>query len=223
MKTTAACFFVLLLAIASTATAQQPCSGPPHTSFANWAQFHFDECLTGFNPYEVILSPATVGNLTVKWSYTTGGRVYSSPTVVNGVVYIGSNALYALNASTGAQLWSYTNTGGNVDPAPAVVNGIVYIGTQDHRVVALNATTGAVVWSYSTGDIVDSSPTVANGVVYVGSEDSNVYALNASTGAALWSYSLGNQVFASPAVANGVGLYRLPGWQLRGTGRLHRR
>ncbi len=74
MKTTANCVLVLLLLIASIATAQQPCSEPPHTSFTNWAQFHFDNCLTGFNPYEVILSPATVGNLGLKWSYTTRQR-----------------------------------------------------------------------------------------------------------------------------------------------------
>ena len=90
MKTTANCLLLLLLVIASIATAQQPCNEPPHTSVTNWAQFHFDNCLTGFNPYETILSPATVGNLTVKWSYPTGSVVFSSPSVVNGVVYIGS-------------------------------------------------------------------------------------------------------------------------------------
>jgi glucose dehydrogenase len=122
MKTTARCFLVLLLLIASIATAQQPCSGPPPTSFTNWAQFHFDNCLTGFNPYEIILSPATVGDLTVKWSFTTGNVVYSSPAVVNEVLYIGSadSKIYALNASTGALVWSYTTGGNGVVSAPAV-------------------------------------------------------------------------------------------------------
>ena len=38
----------------------------------------------------------------------TGDRE-SSPAVANGVVYVGSedNNVYALNASTGAKLWSY--------------------------------------------------------------------------------------------------------------------
>jgi outer membrane protein assembly factor BamB len=41
------------------------------------------------------------------WKFTTGGVVWSSPAVVNGVVYVGSldNNTYALNATTGAQLW----------------------------------------------------------------------------------------------------------------------
>lgn len=176
MKTTANCLLLLLLLIASIATAQQPCSEPPHTSFTNWAQFHFDNCLTGFNPYEVILSPARVGNLGLKWSYTTGDIVYSSPAVVNGVVYIGSadSKVYALNASTGAKLWSY-RTGG-VQSSPAVANGVVHIGSGDYNVYALNASTGVKLWSYATGAGVYSSPAVANGVVYVGSLDNNVYA-----------------------------------------------
>ena len=44
------------------------------------------------------------------WNYTTGGFVNSSPAVVDGVVYIGSNDgnVYALNATKGDKLWNYT-------------------------------------------------------------------------------------------------------------------
>ena len=78
----------------------------------------------------------------------------SSPAVVNGVVYIGSrdDNLYALNASTGAKLWSFT-TGGEVIASPAVANGVVYIGsynqnTNDGTMYALDARTGALLWSF---------------------------------------------------------------------------
>jgi outer membrane protein assembly factor BamB len=118
----------------------------------------------------------------------------------SGSVGIGGN-MYALNANTGAQLWSYAIP---VVSSPAVANGVVYVGSEDHNVYALNASTGAKLWSYTTGYYVDSSPAVVNGVVYVGSEDDNVYALNASTGAKLWSFTTGGMVDSSPAVANGV-------------------
>ena len=77
------------------------------------------------------------------WNYTTGGSVDSSPAVVNGVVYIGSDDgnVYALNAANGAELWNYT-TGGYVDSSPAVVTGVVYIGSDDGNVYALNAANG---------------------------------------------------------------------------------
>ena len=46
--------------------------------------------------------------------------------MANGVAYIGSSDgnLYALNASTGAKLWSYAGPGG--ESSPVVVNGVVY-------------------------------------------------------------------------------------------------
>ena len=77
----------------------------------------------------------------------------SSPAVVNGVVYVGSddNKMYALNAATGTKEWSYS-TGGSVVSSPAVVNGVVYFGSEDDYVYALNAATGVKEWSYQTGD-----------------------------------------------------------------------
>ena len=174
--------------------------------YVDWSEFHNTLDHQGFNQYENVLSPSTVGSLGVNWSYTTGYYVYSSsPAVANGVVYVGSqdDNVYALNASTGARLWSYA-TGSYVFSSPAVGNGVVYVGSGDYKVYALNAITGALVWSYTTGGDVDSSPAVANGVVYIGSLDDKVYALNASTGALLWSYTTGNEVYDSPVVANGV-------------------
>ena len=49
--------------------------------------------------------------------------------MANGVVYIGSggNNVYALNAATGAELWSFT-TISNVGSSPAVVNGMLFVG-----------------------------------------------------------------------------------------------
>jgi outer membrane protein assembly factor BamB len=121
-------------------------------------------------------------------------------------VYVGSiiGTIYALNASTGVELWSYAATNG-VYSAPAVANGVVYASAYDSSVYALNASTGALLWSNAgAGNGDNFSPAVANGVVYVGSGEGFVYALNASTGARLWSYIVGSVVGTSPAVADGV-------------------
>ncbi len=170
----------------------------------DWAQFHFDAQHTGFNPYENVLSPQTVGNLTTRWQYTIGITPSSSPTVVNGVVYVGGRGsteqdLYAFDAGTGALLWKFpalvNDSGG-----PAVVNGVVYFGGD--YLYALHADSGTLLWSYPGGWV--SSPAVVNGVVYIGSSDNNVYALDASTGVQLWKYTTGGPVWSTPAVANGV-------------------
>ena len=95
------------------------------------------------------------------------------------VVYIGSSDtdVYGLNATTGAELWSFT-TGGVIQSSPAVADGVLYIGSEDNHVYALNATTGLPLWSFTAGFVVDSPPAVVNGVLYIGSHDGNVYAFH---------------------------------------------
>jgi len=144
----------------------------------------------------------------LKWSFTEGSKIDTAATVVNNVVYVGSNAnkVYALNAQTGALLWKASISKGQYDPVSslAVANGVVYVGSYDHHLYALDAQTGAIKWSYLTGGNVASSPAVANGVVYFGSDDAKIYALDATQGTLLWSYTTGGSVESSPAVANGV-------------------
>lgn len=117
---------------------------------------------------------------------------YSSSAVANGVVYVGCSDryLYALDAKTGKQIWSYA-TGATVS-TPVVTGGVVYL-TSD-QTYALNASTGALIWKTPISS--STAPAVVGNAMYVSSDQ--VYALNASTGALLWKapiYSL-----ASPAV-----------------------
>jgi len=76
------------------------------------------------------------------WQYTLNGGSNSSPAVANGVVYFpaGDGNLIALNASTGALLWSYTI---GSESSPAVVNGMVYVGSDDGSVYAFGLTGGS--------------------------------------------------------------------------------
>ncbi len=208
-------FWLMLAAANTSAQASNDVSSSTMTTspappLADWTEFHRDN-MQRWNPYETTLGVNNVGTLGVKWQnlLTTPSFdrfIESSPAVVNGVVYIGSldDNVYALNASTGAKLWSFT-TGGLVESSPAVVNSVVYIGSFDGNVYALNASTGAKLWSFATGDFVQSSPAVVNGVVYIGSSDGNLYALNAGTGAKVWSFATAEvEIASSPAVANGV-------------------
>ena len=62
--------------------------------------------------------------------------------MANGVVYIGSDDgnVYALNASTGAKLWSFAGGGGY--SSPAVANGVVY-GVSEGNVYVFRLSTSA--------------------------------------------------------------------------------
>ena len=79
--------------------------------------------------------------------------------MANGVVYVGSQDgnVYALNASTGAKLWSYA-AGDDVFLARGGEWGGLYRLRQSGNVYALNASTGAQLWSYDTGDFVIPRP-----------------------------------------------------------------
>lgn len=77
---------------------------------------------------------------TPSWTFQTGDEIVgASPVVANGVVYIGSkdDTIYALDAMTGANLWSY-QTGGYFNDAPAVLDGVLYIGCFDHNLYAFS-------------------------------------------------------------------------------------
>jgi hypothetical protein len=100
-----------------------------------WPTFRHDLTHTGYSTSTVPLTNQLL------WNYTTGNSVaYSSPAVVNGVVYVGSedDYVYALDAATGAYIWSY-KTGNKVDSSPALANGVVYVGSEDDNVYALGA------------------------------------------------------------------------------------
>ena len=74
----------------------------------------------------------------LNWNNITKGAVFSSPAALDGTVYVGSydHNVYALNATNGTKVLSYT-TGGPVWSSPTVANEIVYAGSDDHNVYAL--------------------------------------------------------------------------------------
>jgi len=172
-------------------------------------------------------APKSIGH--VLWQFKTGARIVSSPTVANGVVYIGSDdhSLYALEARKGAQLWKFT-TGASVRSSPAVSGNSVYVLSLDGTLYAVDAASGKLQWKFATAgesrnnapglyglapslepiaDVWDfflSSPVVDSDTVYFGSGDHNVYALDARTGQLRWKFLAGDVVHSSPAIADGT-------------------
>jgi len=139
------------------------------------------------------------------WRYQTdSASVISSPTVVNGTLYVAAASLYALNASNGSLLWHDTFSPG-ASSSPTVINGVVYIVEGDGNLYALNASDGTQLWHYQIGMNGNATaPTVSNGVVYAGSSNDSLYAINATDGALLWQYQTSGSINSSAAVSNGI-------------------
>jgi outer membrane protein assembly factor BamB len=187
-------------------------------------------------------SASPTRSCTPLWSATLGNIIYSSPTVVNGIVYVTSldHSLYAFDAAGGNAtctgvapnrtcnpIWK-ASAGDFIYSSPSVANNKVFVGSDDKNVYAFDSAgnTNCVagtpricspLWTASTGDLVESTPAVDSGVVYVGSFDKKLYAFDAAGGngsctgppsartcAPLWTALTGGIVFSSPAVRAGT-------------------
>ncbi len=137
-----------------------------------------------------------------------------SPVVKDGKVYFGTGydgyKIYAVDAQTGAEIWSkpmpYPVWG-----SPSAHENLVFFGLGNGnftesasipkgKAVALNADTGDIVWEYEAGDGVFTAITVHNDFVTFGSRDGFVYTLTATDGELHWETDLGAAVVSSPAV-----------------------
>ena len=135
-----------------------------------------------------------------------------TPTIVNGTAYVvqRSGIVYALDAATGSQLWTY-DTGRNawattsdgmggslVDPSSIqVINGVAYGAIVD-RFFALDAQSGKELWKHSFNKVlnINQAPAIANGMIYltvyvpgygsVANPDTYIYAFDAQTGIQKW-------------------------------------
>jgi quinohemoprotein ethanol dehydrogenase len=115
------------------------------------------------------INPTNVSQLKPAWTFNTGitgdpsMSMEMTPIVINNVAYIttGDDDVFALNATTGKQIWHYSpKTDTPPMPLPstlpicchndnrgvAVGGGLVFDARLDAKLVALNQTTGKVVW-----------------------------------------------------------------------------
>jgi len=114
------------------------------------------------------------------WTFVAGDFIYGAPALsADGrTLYMTStdSFAYALDASSGKQLWKL-GTQGYVDSSMAIVgDGTVVFGSADGAVRGLDAGKGTLVWSVNTTGTIESSPAVDSlGNVYIGSFNGNVY------------------------------------------------
>ncbi len=163
-------------------------------SAADWPMFGQNIENTASYP-NTSIGVDNVGLLRTRWVFTTGSDVSARAAVVDGVAYFpdwGGN-LYAVNAGTGALIWSknistdyLSGTPGSTvvsrsSPAIDVDTGVLYIGTREGAdLLAIRSSDGSLVWSHKLDDhpkaIDTGSPVVYNGVVYVGVSSGEEYA-----------------------------------------------
>jgi eukaryotic-like serine/threonine-protein kinase len=136
-----------------------------------------------------------------------GDHAWTSPPVVNGVVYFGVNrpipVVYAVNATTGQEIWSHVGTISNIVSSPALIAGRLYVAFTDGTIRALDATNGQVIWDVKHTGGAYSSPAVADGRLYIAIHNRGLLALDANTGSELWLAPMPGPQWSSPAVESG--------------------
>lgn len=135
---------------------------------------------------------ATDGRLLWKSSFSEEFNAFT-PTggFVNGTtaIFVGSVAMYAVDASTGTVLWQFNA------PAKVMANsyydatsGNLYFGDGVGRFYSLDANSGTQNWEVMiSGGTYAGPPTVYKGVALFGSTYNNAQALNASDGTILYT------------------------------------
>ena len=140
-----------------------------------------------------------------KWVFSSEATIHSSPAVVDGTVYFGSqdSNLYALDADTGAERWAY-KTGSWVESSPSVVNGVVYFGSNDSYLYALDVGSGEEIWNFKTNYPVKAAPAIADGMLYFRSDDYYLYAIDIEKREEVWRFNTNSPSGSSPAISEGI-------------------
>ncbi|HTZ54989.1 MAG TPA: PQQ-binding-like beta-propeller repeat protein [Candidatus Acidoferrum sp.] len=93
--------------------------------------------------YELVTSGAGVSSLVPAWVAHDGSTAAqgTSPVVSNGIVFVAmDNAIYALSAQTGSELWSSASTAHSIGSvhwqSPIVINGWVYCSDKNGNLTA---------------------------------------------------------------------------------------
>ena len=125
------------------------------------------------------------------WRAQVDNEVYSSPSVHNGSVFIGSGmyatngspgTMYCFDQTDGTEIWTHPHDDGFLS-SPLVADGKVYIGSNNDIMFCFDEVTGDVLWTYTAEttanqDAFGSSPSLYEDIIVIGNCNGLVYAFH---------------------------------------------
>src|SRR5690349_6554119 len=151
-------------------------------STAEWSQFGHDPQRSGYAGEGV----ATPWRLRWQWNGAdASGKPQSShltvpdlvqPITGGGRVYmVAANSVYALDAATGAVLWS-NGALGPLSATPAYAGGSLYVASGSGALHRLDAASGTVLGSFQAAGALSLAPAVVGSTLYVVAAGGTLYA-----------------------------------------------
>ncbi len=166
-----------------------------------------------YYPMPLYALDGATGDILWENSDSFGGYWDSSPTMIDGVIYINGvdGSCRAINATDGVTIWEAPLTAGGVydhlTATPVFHQDRLFFGDQTESFYCLNADDGTIVWEVPGNQ--HGSPGYADGLLFYGEynnpDNARVVALNALDGSEVWSYATNSTgIRSSPAITDGV-------------------
>ncbi|MBV9698858.1 MAG: PQQ-binding-like beta-propeller repeat protein [Candidatus Eremiobacteraeota bacterium] len=199
-------------------------------ALATWTQFRLG---SGNN----VVVP---GELRASWRTETGGQISASPTVGDGVMFVGNNSgwLYALDLDSGQTLWK-THVVNPLMSAPLLYNDVVIVGEGDptsrtsspsqpvmvgegpSALLAVDRASGRIRWQTAVAGSAMPTPAIINGVLVHHDGAGWINALDPMTGTKRYARWIGSMASMSAILPVGGGDFVTAGvgtndvWRLR--------
>lgn len=163
------------------------------------------------------------GTLETSWRIVTGGAFSSSPSIVDGTLYIGNNSgkLLAIDPANGRVKWTYkvsnpimsapivygeyviVGEGNENSPNGASPSHPIRVGDPPNALIALKRSNGAVAWRVNLRGTGMPTPAIVGGVLVHHSGSGDVLGLNPASGAELYKRPLHSIASMTAAVPVG--------------------
>ena len=130
----------------------------------------------------------------LRWSGSVNGRIYGTPAVAEGRVFVPSSSGGSITAFSvnGSRLWS-RSTGSYVYSSPAAWDGRVFVGSYDGLLYGLSASSGSTLWTANAGGRISGAAVVVAGIVYAGTTR-RIIGVDARTGRVRLTFAHGDYV-----------------------------
>ncbi|HEU0072815.1 MAG TPA: PQQ-binding-like beta-propeller repeat protein [Dehalococcoidia bacterium] len=138
--------------------------------------------------------------------FVAGEDIWGEPVLADGKLLVSSldGGLYAIDPSTGAEIWHFEAEQGLVS-TPTVAGNVVLVSGFGSTLYGVDLADGSAKWTFKTNHWIWGKAAVDGDIAYVGDFDGVVHAIELGSGTESWSLALDHGALrASPVLSAGT-------------------